>query len=421
MTVVPSYATGYLTVYPTSDSSVPVSSDVNWAANEARAVPNFTVADTAGTGNVEVYDSHGATINLLIDVFGYFTRQLPTSTVVSQSANTVTYGHESAIELNVAVATRYGEAVPNGESVVVHIGSVTCTAGLKAGKGYCSLANTALPAGSYTAWAGYGGDEDLASSSVTASNKLTVYKDDTGTSVSESPTTVVYGQESASVFSVTAKTNHYGEAVPDCETTVVHVGSVACTAELKGGKGACTISNTELAVGSDGVSVNYGGDASLNSSSATSVAKLTVSKDSTSIAVSESPTSVAYGQESSVVFSVVGRGPLRRDGAQRRGRNGPSRLGVLHRVTRGSKGHLFDCQHCAWDRLICRVRQLRRVTPTSTRSSGPSASRLTVEENSHSPVGRRTRSPVALFHLKGGKGLLAVSGNYVPRVIFRVN
>ena len=71
VTAVAGDAPGYLTVYPTSDTTNPVASDVNWVADEI--VPNFTIADTAGTGNVEVYNSHGATINLVIDAFGYFT------------------------------------------------------------------------------------------------------------------------------------------------------------------------------------------------------------------------------------------------------------------------------------------------------------------------------------------------------------
>ena len=69
-TVVAGDAPGYLTVYPTSDTTNPVASDVNWVANGI--IPNFTIADTNGTGNVEVYNSHGATINLVIDAFGYF-------------------------------------------------------------------------------------------------------------------------------------------------------------------------------------------------------------------------------------------------------------------------------------------------------------------------------------------------------------
>jgi hypothetical protein len=71
-TVVPGAANGYLTVYPgTSTTTVPVASDVNWIASQS-PVPNFTIADTVGTGSVEVYNSHGATINLVVDAFGYF-------------------------------------------------------------------------------------------------------------------------------------------------------------------------------------------------------------------------------------------------------------------------------------------------------------------------------------------------------------
>jgi len=67
--------------------------------------------------------------------------------------------------------------------------------------------------------------------------ELTVSKDSTNsTTVSESPTSVTYGSESASVFSV-AVTTHYGEAVPDGETVTTTVGSVTCKVWLKGDKG----------------------------------------------------------------------------------------------------------------------------------------------------------------------------------------
>ena len=79
-TVIPGNANGFLTVYPgMSTTTVPVASDVNWTPTTlspatALGVPNFTIADTAGTGSVEVYNGpkNGATINLLIDAFGYF-------------------------------------------------------------------------------------------------------------------------------------------------------------------------------------------------------------------------------------------------------------------------------------------------------------------------------------------------------------
>jgi hypothetical protein len=275
ITVVSSGAPGYLTVYPASDTTVPVASDVNWAAKGSPAVPNFTVAGTGGTGSVEVYNSHGATINLLIDAFGYFERQLPTSTTVSESPTSVTYGHESASVFSVTVTTHYGEAVPNGETVTVTVGSVTCKVALKSGKGTCTIADTALAVGTYPVSATYGGDASLNGSSGSSLSKLIVSKDTTSTTVSESPTSVTYGHESASVFSVTV-TTHYGEAVPNGETVTVTVGSVTCKVALNSGKGTCTIADTALAVGTYPVSATYGGDASLNGSSGSSVSKLTV-------------------------------------------------------------------------------------------------------------------------------------------------
>jgi hypothetical protein len=92
-TVISGDASGYLSVYPTSTTVHPVSSSVNWTANET--VPNFTIADTNSTGSVEVYNSAGGTINLLIDVFGYFTPSglgpIMTSAVVTNTSIAITY------------------------------------------------------------------------------------------------------------------------------------------------------------------------------------------------------------------------------------------------------------------------------------------------------------------------------------------
>ena len=94
-TVAAGNAKGYLTVYPTSATTNPVASDVNWVAKEI--IPNFTVADTAGTGKVAVYNSQGATINVVIDAFGYFT----------SSGLTMV----SAAVTNTSIAITYNEAV----------------------------------------------------------------------------------------------------------------------------------------------------------------------------------------------------------------------------------------------------------------------------------------------------------------------
>src|ERR1019366_7399687 len=73
-----------------SATTPPVASDVNWTASESPAVPNFTIANTAGTGlaqNVDVANSYfttGATVDVIADAFGYFGAS--TGTVVPPSS-----------------------------------------------------------------------------------------------------------------------------------------------------------------------------------------------------------------------------------------------------------------------------------------------------------------------------------------------
>jgi hypothetical protein len=90
-TVVAGASSGYLTVYPTSATTNPVASDVNWVAKEV--VPNFTIAPTNDVGSVEVYNSKGAAVNLVVDAFGYFMQSTPTivSTAVTFGSIAITY------------------------------------------------------------------------------------------------------------------------------------------------------------------------------------------------------------------------------------------------------------------------------------------------------------------------------------------
>jgi hypothetical protein len=84
-TVVPGASAGFITVYPSSDATPPLASDVNWAAASG-PVPNFTVAGTGGTGSVDVYDlPNSSPINLVIDDFGYFMATSSTSTTSSST------------------------------------------------------------------------------------------------------------------------------------------------------------------------------------------------------------------------------------------------------------------------------------------------------------------------------------------------
>jgi hypothetical protein len=59
-------------------------------------VPNYTIADTAGTGSVAVFNGQGATINLLIDAFGYF---------VSATSQTITFTSTAPTDAQVGDGT----------------------------------------------------------------------------------------------------------------------------------------------------------------------------------------------------------------------------------------------------------------------------------------------------------------------------
>ena len=135
-------------------------------------------------------------------------------------------------------------------------------------------------------------------------------KDSTTAGISESPTSVVFGDESASLFTATVTTGNH-EVLPASESGTVNVGTASCPVTLapggNGGSGTCMIANSALAVGGPySVTFTYGGDGDLSASStATAPTGLTVTKDSTTAGISESPTSVVFGDESASLFTAT--------------------------------------------------------------------------------------------------------------------
>lgn len=97
-----------------------------------------------------------------------------TITTISKSPSRVSYGSESAATFTATVMAREGEAVPAGETVMVHVGHVICTITLAAGTGTCAIGNFALRPGSYPVLATYGGDANLRSSIRLSTTPLTV-------------------------------------------------------------------------------------------------------------------------------------------------------------------------------------------------------------------------------------------------------
>jgi hypothetical protein len=130
-TVIPGDANGYLTVYPKSDATVPVASDLNWTESQYPAVPNYTIADTAGTGTVEVYDgpaTGGANVDVVVDAFGYFVPPITPSTTLAIAVPTAALGTvnnvllasngTSTVAINATVKDGLGGPLVSGDTVL---------------------------------------------------------------------------------------------------------------------------------------------------------------------------------------------------------------------------------------------------------------------------------------------------------------
>jgi hypothetical protein len=224
-----------------------------------------------GTGQLVLFGGSGN---------GGFLNDTWTYGVVISTATTLTltksvvYGDEGLASFNVKVAAKGG--TPIGKVTITSFAGTLCTITLSGGSGHCSLASTQLAAGTYTSvFADYGANGSFAGSSSTPAKSFSIAKDSTTTKVSESPTSVTHGNESATVFSATV-TTHYGEAVLNGNKVTVNVGPTSCTVTLSGGKGSCRIGNAALAMGAYSVSATYSGDASLSGSHGLSGSKLTV-------------------------------------------------------------------------------------------------------------------------------------------------
>jgi hypothetical protein len=74
-------APSYFTVYP--GGTQPLASDLNWSAGQT--VPNLTLATLSSSGSISIYN-HAGSADLVVDAFGYFSPESPTSLTVTTTS-----------------------------------------------------------------------------------------------------------------------------------------------------------------------------------------------------------------------------------------------------------------------------------------------------------------------------------------------
>ena len=158
------------------------------------------------------------------------------TTTISVSSSPVTYGNERTVTFTAGVTAQYG-GTPTG-TISVEAGTTPLCA-ITLPSTSCSASPVALDAATspYAIQAFYSGDSNFADST-SGPESLTISKDTTTASVAESPTTVRYGGESASSFTVTVNTGN-GEVLPEADSVTVNVGSggsvASCSASVAPG------------------------------------------------------------------------------------------------------------------------------------------------------------------------------------------
>ena len=114
-------------------------------------------------------------------------------TTVSESASNAAVGSEGSVLFTATVTSNYGEAIPAGEGVTIHVGSASCNATTNgSGSASCSIGNSALSSGTYSVSATYAGDSNINGSSSTNSVSFNVGSKPVFTSASS--TSVVQGR-----------------------------------------------------------------------------------------------------------------------------------------------------------------------------------------------------------------------------------
>ena len=271
--------------------------------------------------------SHGITVSFAGDMTyaagsGSMTQtvnQAPTNTVITSPSpgSPVPYGNESQNSFNVTVsAPGVSDFSPSGNVAfydgVPGPGTYLCTAflggnGSGQSSGNCYINNAQLNAGLYPLTATYGGDINF-SGSVSVPQDFTVDQVNTQMQVFPVPGYAFYGAENGNFFITGVGGGNGGNPTGFFTITTDGVNLVApnsCSAGNGGGNPCFIDSATALPASLTpySVTVSYPGDANFTANSAR--VPLSVFPASSSTVLSVSPSSTAFGDESSVGISAT--------------------------------------------------------------------------------------------------------------------
>ncbi|MFE5120658.1 beta strand repeat-containing protein [Streptomyces sp. NPDC056669] len=252
---------------------------------------SYTVTATYG-GDTGVASSTGSA--------SFTVGQGTSTTTVSVLPSSTVCGQVVTICANVTVAPP-STCLPSGNVTFVIAGGPTLTGTLDA-TGQACVTTNAIPVGTHTVTATYGGDGGVMGSTGTGS--VSVNQASSTTALTITPSTVSCGQTISLCAQVT--TTPPGTCVPTGTVTFAIAGGPTLTATLDATGQAC-VTTSAIPPGTHAVTATYTGDTGVAGSSATG--SLTVNQGVSTTALTITPASPVCGQSVTLCAQVTVAAP----------------------------------------------------------------------------------------------------------------
>jgi hypothetical protein len=251
-------------------ATVAVSGNVASLTTSALTVGTHSIT-AVYSGNVNYSGSTSMPVSQLVQS----ATAVGTTTSLTSSVNPSLPG--KPVLFTATVSPQSGTGTPTGKVTFYNGAMALATVGLSSG--IAKYSTTALPAGSNTITAVYGGDANDDASTSAPVNQLV--KATPIVTITPSPNPSAYGQ---TVYLVATVTSSVGNP-PDGETvTFKHGAAVLGTANLS--SGAAIFTTSTLAVGTDAVTAVYSGDSNFAGGTSTTAKQVVNKATSTTLLVS---------------------------------------------------------------------------------------------------------------------------------------
>jgi hypothetical protein len=216
-----------------------------------------------------------------------------TTTSVAATPSSAVHGQSVSLKATVTASSGTATGMVTFTSAGASLGSCTLASGT------CTASTAALPVGTDTVAAAYGGASGFGTS--TGATTVTVSNANTLTTVTATPSTITAG--SSTTLKATVAVQAPGSGTATGTVTFKHSTTTLGSCTL--GSGTCSVSTTALPSGSDVVTASYSGASGFGTSSGTVTVTVTSGTATTTTKFTATPNPLVVGQTVALKATVT--------------------------------------------------------------------------------------------------------------------